>query len=190
MDLHENTKLLHQLNCILPNDLKIFRIYSVPPTAHARYDAISRTYLYRITQEKNPFRLEFSLFYSKQLRLDLMNQACNILKEFSDFTSFSKLHTDVITNQCHIFSANWRNYQNEIQFIITADRFLRNMVRAIVGSLLDVGTEKITLQNFHTIIEKKDRSAAGTSIPAKGLHLVEIKYPEGLKLYSDQYTFY
>ncbi len=186
-ELHKYPGIIYQINCILPNDISVYSIYSVPSTAHARYDAISRTYLYMIAHVKNPFTLEFSTFYPKALDLEKMNKACEKLKEFSDFTSFSRLHSDAKTNNCKIFLAKWEINNEELHFTITADRFLRNMVRSIVGSLIDVGREKISPVDFCDIIIKKDRSAAGISVPAKGLHLIEIKYSDSLNILSSQF---
>jgi tRNA pseudouridine38-40 synthase len=185
--LHDNSKFIYKINCLLPNDISVYCIYSVPSTAHARFDAISRTYLYRITRVKDPFNKEFSSYYSKYLDLEKMNMASELLLEFSDFTSFCKMHSDVKTNFCKIFSANWQNHQNELHFTISADRFLRNMVRAIVGSIIDVGRDRISPEDFSNIIRNKDRSSAGSSAPAKGLHLIEIIYPKSLNLHLTQF---
>jgi tRNA pseudouridine38-40 synthase len=169
--------LIYHLNCILPHDIAVYDIFMVKPDVHARFSALSRTYLYRISKVKNPFINEISLFYSKHIDIDLMNSAASVLLEYQDFTSFSKLHTDVKTNNCSVSAAFWKEENNEYQFYITADRFLRNMVRAIVGTLLEVGKKKLTIDQFREIIEKKDRSFAGSSADAKGLHLMSIEYP-------------
>ena len=185
--LHKNAKFIHQINCILPKDISVYNIYSVPSTAHARFDALSRTYLYRITQIKNPFNKEFVYYHPKPLNLPKMNTACEILLEFSDFTSFSKLHSDVKTNECKIIYAGWSYHNGELQFTITADRFLRNMVRAIVGTLINIGMDNILPEKLRIILEAKNRAAAGLSVPAKGLHLTAVSYPESLiKLLPDE----
>lgn len=176
-DLSPTEKTIFKINCILPKDIAVHGIISVLPEAHARFDATSRTYLYRISQCKNPFNQEFAMQFTKTLDVDNMNKASSILKEYNDFTSFSKLHTDVKTNNCKITHAAWTFQDNELHFTITADRFLRNMVRAIVGTLMDVGLGKISPEDVRTIIEKKDRCEAGTSAAACGLHLVNIEYP-------------
>lgn len=176
-DLENDKKTVYKLNCILPKDIAAHEIIAVDPDAHARFDAISRTYLYRISRVKNPFTTEFAMSYTKFLDVDMMNQAAEILKEYTDFTSFSKLHTDVKTNNCKVIQAEWRVQGTELQFTISADRFLRNMVRSIVGTLMDVGLGKITPNAIHAIIDKKNRSEAGTSVDACGLHLIKIEYP-------------
>lgn len=166
-----------KINCILPPDIVVYKIIAVPPEAHARFDATSRTYLYRVSLNKDPFNQDLSMFYSKPLDIGLMNQAAEILKDYTDFTSFSKLHTDVKTNNCKILYARWEKNGNELQFTISADRFLRNMVRAIVGTMIKIGENKLSIHQFREIIEQKDRSKAGASISPKGLHLIKIEYP-------------
>jgi tRNA pseudouridine38-40 synthase len=176
-NLHINKeKFIYHLNCLLPCDIAVHDIFNVSPQAHARFSALSRTYKYRISSKKDPFTFDFCYFYRKQPDIELMNQAAQILKEYTDFTSFSKLHTDVKTNNCCVEKAYWEIAGDEIHFYISADRFLRNMVRAIVGTCLDVGEHKITLAQFRQIIENKDRSSAGVSVAAKGLHLIDIIY--------------
>ena len=170
-------RFIYQLNSLLPNDIAIHAITPVPHTAHARFDALSRTYEYVITTQKDPFSLEFAYFYPHNLDVPLINRACRIIKHYRDFASFSKVNTDVKTFHCNIMDARWTQEDHRYIFSITADRFLRNMVRAIVGTLLDVGQQKTNLEDFRQIIETKDRSAAGRSVPAHGLFLVNIKYP-------------
>ena len=169
-------KTIHGLNNLLGKDIAIFKIYKVKSEAHARFDAVSRTYEYRISSVKNPFIKDTSTFFNKPLDIDLMNRAAKYLFDYTDFTSFSKLHTDTKTNNCTITEAYWKQTDELLIFTITADRFLRNMVRAIVGTLLDVGQEKISLSNFASIIELKNREKAGKSAPAEGLFLTQIKY--------------
>ncbi len=169
---------VYKLNSFLNKDIVIFGISKVHPEAHARFDAISRTYQYRITLRKDPFALETSWFFFRQPNLERMNMASRILFEYTDFTSFSKLHSEVKTNNCKIYRAEWTQSGTDIVFKVKADRFLRNMVRALVGTILEVGLGKIDLPEFRKIIERKDRSAAGFSVPAQGLFLTDIEYPE------------
>jgi tRNA pseudouridine38-40 synthase len=177
-DLHHNQKFLYKLNSILPWDIAVHSIFPVPLNTHARFDAISRTYLYRISRIKDPFQLEFTMHFTKAIDFQKMNVAASILKEYKDFTSFSKLHTDVKTNNCSITFAEWTICGSELHFTITADRFLRNMVRAIVGTLLHIGTHEIEPEFIRTIIERKKRSEAGSSVSPCGLHLINILYPD------------
>ncbi|MFV0237820.1 MAG: tRNA pseudouridine(38-40) synthase TruA [Flavobacteriales bacterium] len=178
-----NKSLVGRVNNFLPKDIVILDCFPVNENAHARFDAISRCYKYYISLRKNPFNYHSTWQFSNiDLDINLMNQAAQILFNYDDFTSFSKLHTDVKTNHCKISKAKWLFLEKDLLcFEITADRFLRNMVRAIVGTLTDVGRKKLSLTEFRTIIEKKDRSKAGASAPAKGLFLVEIIYPETIK---------
>ena len=167
-----------KLNRVLPSDISIFRIVPVTEDAHARFSAVSRTYKYYVTTHKDPFRNQFQYRVFGEYDIDLMNKAADILFEYIDFTSFSKLHTDVKTNNCKIMYARWeKNSDQEMVFTIKADRFLRNMVRAIVGTLLYVGRGKITLDEFRRIIEQKNRCKAGDSAVANALFLVDVEYP-------------
>jgi tRNA pseudouridine38-40 synthase len=169
---------VYRLNCILPSDISVKDLYPVIPEAHARFSALSRTYEYRISQHKDPFETNSSWYFSRSLDISAMNQAARKLMQYSDFTSFSKLHSDVKTNQCHIMEASWRDDDGKIIFTIRADRFLRNMVRAIVGTMIEIGLGNTDLRGFSDIIEGKDRSLAGFSVPAHGLYLVDIGYPD------------
>jgi tRNA pseudouridine38-40 synthase len=175
--LHNDQKVLLKINGFLPIDIAVQKIVQVLPDAHARFNAISRTYNYFIHQQKDPFIVDTSWFVPYKLDMQKMNDACNLLLQFTDFTSFSKLHTDVKTNNCKIFNAQWIQDDYKLIFSIKADRFLRNMVRAIVGTMIDVGRGKINLEDFVQIIESKNRSEAGMSVPAHGLFLVDIEYP-------------
>ena len=175
-------ELAFRLNAFLPNDIAVHRIWEVSPEAHARFDARSRTYHYYITQQKNPFHLHDAYYLYGELDLALMQQAADLLFNFTDFTSFSKLHTQVKTNDCKIMEARWLRETDSrgdslIVFRIKADRFLRNMVRAIVGTLLEVGKGKMSLEEFRQVIERKDRCSAGESVPAHALFLEEVTYP-------------
>ena len=174
--------LVNKLNSLLPQDISVINIREVNPEAHARFDALSRRYEYHLVLHKDVFRHPFAMRIYHPLDFDRMNEAAKILFEYSDFTSFSKLHTDVKTNNCKIMAAHWEQREDEWIFVVEADRFLRNMVRAIVGTLLEVGRGKITPEDFRTIIEAKNRCNAGSSVPAKGLFLVEVTYPE--KIYT------
>jgi tRNA pseudouridine38-40 synthase len=171
-------QLVYRLNRLLPQDIAIQRIVPVKPDGHARFSATSRTYHYYIVTEKSPFE-HYTYRFPQPLNFDLMNEAAAILFDYTDFTSFSKLHTDVKTNNCRITFARWEKMTpTKWRFTITADRFLRNMVRAIVGTLLDVGRGVLTLQQFREIIEKKDRCSAGMSVPGNALFLANITYPD------------
>jgi tRNA pseudouridine38-40 synthase len=175
----QNTDLfLKRLNSVLPDDISVKHIQAVKKDAHARFDAISRTYEYWIITEKNPFYTDWAARVQSPLDFEAMNRASVALTEYKDFTSFSKLHTDVKTNDCTVTHAKWQQQGDKWIFTITANRFLRNMVRAIVGTLLKVGSGKLSEQDFRTIIEAKDRSKAGTSAYAKGLYLSKIVYPD------------
>lgn len=172
---------VHKLNSYLPKDISVFNIIPVSDTAHARFDAVKRTYEYHINTFKNVFLQEQSWYYHQELDIDLMNEACAILMNHSDFQAFSKVNTEVNTFNCKIFEAYWtrgtaEKENNNLIFTISADRFLRNMVRAIVGTLIKVGLHKITLNDFNTIIENKNRNEAGFSVPAHGLYLTKIEY--------------
>lgn len=168
----------YKLNSYFPPDIAIQRIWKVAPDAHARFDATSRTYKYIVSRTKNPFIIDTAYKYLKPLDMGAMNAAAVTLKNYNDFTSFSKLHSDVKTNNCKIVYAEWKEEGELMVFKIKADRFLRNMVRAIVGTLLEVGKTRISVDEFRKIIEEKDRSAAGASVPAEGLFLCGIEYPE------------
>lgn len=171
-------RLLHSLNCMLAPDIVIYDIRKVRPQAHARFDAVSRTYHYYVHTLRDPFFRELSWLAPAELDFEAMNRAAEILLQTEDFTSFSKLHTDTKTNICHVTHAAWRPLApHRWVFEITADRFLRNMVRAVVGTLVEVGRGKLTLDQFRDIIKRKDRCAAGTSMPGGPLFLHAIEYP-------------
>lgn len=173
----ELDQLVFRLNRFIPGDIVIFRIWKVHNDIHARFSAISRTYHYRIHNRKDPFLEGLSWFFHGDPDLGLMNQAANILFEYNDFTSFSKLHTNTKTNLCSVKDASWDAKGHEMTFRITADRFLRNMVRAIVGTMMDVGMKKMDLDGFRKSIEGRNRSMAGQSVPGHGLYLVKVEYP-------------
>ena len=177
-DLNTAEKVVFRLNQYLPADISVNSIRKVVPDANARYSAISRTYKYYISRNKDPFFENSSWYLHGKIDIAKMNIACKKLMDQSDFTSFSKLHSGAKTNICKIYSARWEESDSRLVFTIKADRFLRNMVRAIVGTIVDIGFGKIDLKEFEDIIEAKDRCKAGKSAPAKGLFLVDIEYPE------------
>lgn len=174
--------LKYKLNSFLPKDIAVHNIYKVHPNAHARFDALSRTYLYRIGMEKNVFSYDKAYFLKTALDVDKMNSAAKLLLEYEDFECFSKVNTDVKTFNCKIMQAEWSKKGNELHFVIKADRFLRNMVRAIVGTMINIGGGKIEVEELHNIIKSKNRSEAGFSVPAHALYLTKIEYPESVKL--------
>ena len=173
-------KMTYRLNAFLSDAIFIQSIFPVADSLHARFDAKSRVYEYWLCQFKNPFLKDRAWFLYSHLNFDLMNAAAAHLLKVKDFTSFSKVHSDVKTHICDVRKAYWKQMEDKWVFTIEADRFLRNMVRAIVGTLVDVGKGKITIQEFKDIIRKMDRGSAGVSAPAKGLYLVKIEYPQEL----------
>mgnify|MGYP005991363573 CR=1 FL=1 len=174
-ELDEN--IVFKFNSVLPEDIVVHNVDKVADDKHARFDAIARSYEYRIWLGRNPFLLTstWQLFHQK-LDINAMNNAAKILLEYENFQAFSKVKTEVKTFNCKITEAIWTQNGNNLIFHITANRFLRNMVRAIVGTLVDVGKDKITKEEFRAIIVSKDRSNAGLSVPAKGLFLTKITY--------------
>lgn len=176
--------LSHKLNRLLPPDISITRIYPVPAEAHARFSAVARTYHYSVYTGKHPFFRHYAARLHFEPDYALMNVAAARLLEVSDFTSFSKLHTDVKTNICRVTQARWVQVDGDLwRFEITADRFLRNMVRAIVGTLLEVGRGRLTVEGFADIVARKSRQAAGESAPANALSLVRIDYPASILIF-------
>lgn len=173
-------EFIQRLNSFLPEDIAVHNIVGVKPDAHARFDATVRTYEYWIVQKKNPFYSDAAHFIWSTLDMEAMNQAATILKEYEDFECFSKSNTDVKTFICQIKEAIWKQETDTLVFTITADRFLRNMVRAIVGTLLEVGLGKKSPEEIRSVIESKDRGKAGVSVPAKGLYLTKVSYPEDI----------
>lgn len=172
----DSENLVHKINSYLPKDIAVSDFIRVADNAHARFDATKRTYEYHINTFKDVFLKEQSWYYHQTLDVDLMNDAARLLLDYTDFQCFSKSNTDVNTYNCAITEAFWKKENNHLIFTISADRFLRNMVRAIVGTLVYVGLQKITLSDFRTIIESKDRKKAGFSVPAHGLYLTKIEY--------------
>ena len=173
----DSLTLVKKLNRLLPLDISVDRIEEVAPDAHARFDAKARTYKYFVATAKSPFSRYYSYRFPQPLDFALMNEAAKRLFDYTDFTSFSKLHTDTKTNNCKIMHAEWIQVgETEWVFTVKADRFLRNMVRAIVGTLLDVGRGKMSIEEFCQTIEKKDRCSAGSSVPGNALFLWEVDY--------------
>lgn len=190
-------KFLLSANSMVGRNIGIKRLLEVQESAHARFDASERTYKYFVTFKKNPFLKDFCWYSSTFLDMSRMNEAAEILLQTDDFTSFAKLHSDAKTNLCDVREAKWTFLENDkeaseflgdlnngIVFTITANRFLRNMVRSIVGTLVDVGRGKLSIEDFHKIILCKDRCAAGTSMPAHALFLWRIKYPDSIFINS------
>jgi tRNA pseudouridine38-40 synthase len=178
--LEKQDSFIFRLNRFLPAEIAANQIRRVNINSSARFDAISRTYEYTITRSKNPFLKDTALFMHGNLDVESMNLACKHLADYKDFTSFSKLHSDVKTNNCTISEANWITSGDLLIFRITADRFLRNMVRAIVGTMIEIGKGAIEPGSIRDIIEARDRSRAGKSVRGEGLSLVNIVYPDNI----------
>lgn len=183
---HENEiecdQLIFKLNAFLPKDISIQNIFQVEKDAHARFDAISRTYVYKLTFLKNAFSYNNTHYVKQQLDIDKMNQASELLFQYNNFKCFSRSNTDVKTYNCEIKNAVWKMKNDEFIFTIKADRFLRNMVRAIVGTFIEIGLGKIKIEQLKTIIESQNRTNAGASAPAHALYLAKIEYPQTIKL--------
>jgi len=182
LPVSDRKELVYHLNGYLPDAIAIQDILPVKADAHSRFSALSRTYQYVIATRKDPFRLAFSWHYPGKLDVEMMNLGAGILKNNLDFTSFAKLPKETKTSICHVEDAKWEEKEGFLVFTITADRFLRNMVRAIVGTLVELGRGKISLEDITTIIHSMDRRAAGYSVPACGLFLVSIRYPDEIFL--------
>ena len=168
--------LVFKLNSFLPPDIAVFGIRRVADNAHARFDATARTYQYHVSNRRLPFRqgLYSRIYFVPDI--GRMNEAARALMEYEDFTSFAKLHTQVKTNICHLSVARWDEEEYGWVFTIRSNRFLRNMVRSVTGTLLDVGRGKLTIDGLREIVERKDRCAAGVSMPAQGLFLTKVEY--------------
>jgi tRNA pseudouridine38-40 synthase len=177
----DNYTHLLKINSVLPYDIAVRCIKAVAPTAHARYDAIARSYQYRITTVKNPFLQDLAYFYNVKLDLDLMNEGAQVLLNCEDFQSFSKTGSNNLHFLCQLMRAEWHRTSYGYVFHITANRFLYGMVRAIVGTLLELGQGKISLQRFEEIIQLKNRKFAGKAAPAHGLFLCEVRYADNLQ---------
>lgn len=181
--IQETEGFIYKLNSLLPKDIAVRDLERVKAEAHARVDATSRSYRYFIHSRKEPFMANSSYFFHQKLNLDLINEAIEILKNQKNFESFSKVHTKVNNFNCDIFDANWELLANGYVFFIRANRFLRGMVRALVGTLLDVGTKRTSIDQLKEIVKSKNRSKAGRSVSPDGLYLDSVKYPENIYLY-------
>lgn len=170
-------KIAKSLNGILKKDIVVFDIFEVTNDFHSRFSAISRTYTYFVLQQKNVFLQDFALYFKYPLDIEKMNSACEILQKHNDFACFQKTGSDVENSLCNVLFAKWQKSENMLVFTIQANRFLRNMVRSIVGTMLDVGQNKISVSYFEQIILSKNRSNAGISVDAQGLFLTDIVYP-------------
>jgi len=175
-------EVTYKLNSFLPPSIAVANCHLVSYDAHARFDAIKRSYMYKVSLVKNPFTTLGAYYMKKDLDLKAMNEAARLLLDYTDFKCFSKSKTDVKTYNCDITEAIWKQKGNELIFHISADRFLRNMVRAIVGTLLQVGEHKINNDDLIAILKSQDRSKAGYSVPAHGLYLTSVIYPKTLYL--------
>ncbi len=173
----DDRRTVYQLNAVLPTDVSIVSLQKVSNDAHCRFDAISRSYEYHIYQKKNPFLNDRGYYYPYKLNIDALNEAALLLSSYQDFTSFSKRNTQVKTFLCNIYKAEWKWMNEELIFNITANRFLRGMVRGLTGTMLKVGRGTITIEDFKQIIEAKDCRKADFSVPPQGLFLVHISYP-------------
>tara|TARA_Y100001970_G_scaffold228995_1_gene283896 strand:- start:21337 stop:22083 length:747 start_codon:yes stop_codon:yes gene_type:complete len=172
--------IIFKLNQFLSNDISVKSLKTVKKNAHARFDAISRTYIYNISKEKDVFLDEYSYYLNHSLNIKKINEAIKIIINNNNFKCFTKSKTDVTNYLCNILNSKWMEFDNKYVFEITANRFLRNMVRSIVGTLIDVGRGKTSINNFFEIINSKNRSMAGYSVPAKGLFLKKITYPKDI----------
>ena len=175
-----DNNFLYKINSILPADISVNGFYKVKGEANARFDAISREYIYKIHQNKNPFLNNRSLFYKGNINIHLINEACKVLVASSDFQSFSKVKTEVNNFKCVINYARFEKSNDNFNFLISSNRFLRGMVRCIVGTLLEVSEKKISLKKFNKIVENKDRKGAGPSVLASGLYLSKVEYPSNI----------
>lgn len=178
----DDTNIVYKLNSFLPKDIAIYDLFKVKEDVHTRFHATSREYVYRIALTKNVFTFNNVFFVKQDLDVDKMNQAAKILFQYKDFQCFSKSNTDVKTYNCDIMKAEWFFKNDELHFVIKANRFLRNMVRAIVGTMINIGIGKLEVEDLHHIIKSKNRSEAGFSVPAHALYLTKIEYPKDIKL--------
>lgn len=174
--------LILKLNSHLPNDIAVNKLAKVKSDVSARFNASSRSYIYKIHTHKSPFNQLQSYFYTRLLDLDLMNQCCELLKDWKDFEALSKIKTEVNNFNCDIYDARWEKHNDQIYFHVSANRFLRGMVRTLVGTMLEVGRERMTIAEFQSILESQDRRKAGRSVPAHGLYLRDITYPKDIYL--------
>jgi len=171
-------KWMHKFNAVLPHDIAISSVLAVHAQASSRFDAVRRTYQYIMINKKDPFMIDGAYYLFGNMDLVKMNEAAKKLFDYTDFSCFSKSNTQTFTNNCKVTQAEWKEVEGRLVFTISADRFLRNMVRAIVGTLLEVGTGKLSVDGFKEVIESKNRSNAGFSVPACGLYLTKVEYPQ------------
>ncbi|SMD34172.1 tRNA pseudouridine38-40 synthase [Reichenbachiella faecimaris] len=181
-EIKDTVQLGNKLNSLLPQDISANHIHLVKDDVSARFEAVSRAYVYKIHQHKNPFKQGLSYHFHQPLDLDQMNSCCDLIKKWKDFEAMSKVKTEVNNFNCEIFSAFWEKQNDEIHFHVSANRFLRGMVRALVGTMLEVGQGRMTLAAFEQILESRDRKKAGRSVPAHGLYLRDITYPKDIYL--------
>lgn len=179
-EIEQPDLFLNRLNKMVGADIAVYDVQPVNERAHARFDAVRRSYEYHITRQKDPFLRDFAAYLRYPLDLEKMQQASNCLIGEHDFSSFSKSNTQTHTNFCKVEEANWHAHGHKLIFKISANRFLRNMVRAIVGSLLEVGRGRMSFSDFEKMIAAKDRRLAGESVPAQGLYLTEVSYPKNI----------
>ncbi len=178
----DTDRLLYKLNAVLPEDIAANEIRQVRENAHTRFDATKRSYQYYLHTKKTPFKKDLSYFFPHALDIGLINEGCKIFKQWTDFESFSKVKTEVNHFDCEIFEIEWKRESNDYIFFVSANRFLRGMVRAMVGTLLDIGTGKLSPDQLVTILEQKDRRAASRSVPPQGLFLSSVNYPNDIYL--------
>ncbi len=179
-------QLVKRINGLTPPDIYVHKIFEPPVKAHARFDALSRTYKYFVHTRPNPFIEEFSCYVYKRLDYEKMQQAAQVLFDYEDFKAFSKAHSGTRHYLCKIYESRWERQDDKLIYTVKANRFLRNMVRAIVGTLLDIGYGRYTIDDMRRIIEARDRKAASVSAPANGLFLVDIEYPEEIENMLDK----
>ena len=181
---HEPEEFLYRLNSLLPHDIAAHWVKPVRPEAHARFDAESRSYEYHIHQKKDPFKTNYSYLFRSELDVDAMNKTAALMLTWKDFQSFSKVKTDVKHFDCDIFEACWRRENDSLVFYVSANRFLRGMVRAVVGTLLEAGQGRLSQAEFKEILESRDRKSAARNVPAEGLFLTNVTYPEEIYILS------
>lgn len=177
LDIEFNSSSIYNINALLPRDIVVKSVFSVADNAHCRFLALSREYKYFITTTKNPFLSDTAWYFPFSVDLPLLKQAAELLYRHSDYTSFSKRNTHVFTHQCSIIQSEWTTQNNQLVYIVKANRFLRGMVRGLVGTMLLVGRKKITLADFENIIKAKDCTKANFATPPHGLFLVKVEYP-------------
>ncbi|MEO9805501.1 MAG: tRNA pseudouridine(38-40) synthase TruA [Reichenbachiella sp.] len=175
-------QLMAKLNSLLPKDIAINHLMRVKESASARFDAMSRGYVYKMHKHKSPFKEGQSYHFNQSLDLEQMNLCCDLIKKWEDFEAMSKVKTEVNNFNCEIFNANWEKHNDGTHFHVSANRFLRGMVRALVGTMLEVGQARMSISDFQKVLESKDRKKAGRSVPAHGLYLRDITYPKDIYL--------